>query len=177
MDEKLSREQLTMIEEIARSYIKYKRISLKMVSTPELVNCAVLRVLTHIDNFEPGRGVKLKTFLYYHIQGAILDHLRFLGNKHFSSRYFIKVVFLDMDGLPDHNSGTMISLAEERWVLEDLLRLIGNLKDERETQILIMYYFDGKKLEEIAQLLGLTKSWVFKLKRKAESDLRQMLVV
>ena len=61
--------------------IKYiaQRISTKLPSHIELndlVSAGVLGLLDAIDKFDPGRGVKFKTYAELRIKGAILDSLR-----------------------------------------------------------------------------------------------------
>lgn len=46
------------------------------VSVEDLVSAGIIGLITAIDNFNPGRNVKLKTYAEYKIRGAILDSLR-----------------------------------------------------------------------------------------------------
>ena len=74
----LERDQL-IIEHLPQ--IKYiaQRISTKLPSHIELndlVSAGVLGLLDAIEKFDPGRGVKFKTYAELRIKGAILDSLR-----------------------------------------------------------------------------------------------------
>lgn len=46
------------------------------VSLEDLVSTGVVGLISAIDRFDPGHGVKLKTYAEYKIRGAILDSLR-----------------------------------------------------------------------------------------------------
>ena len=46
------------------------------VSLEDLVSTGVLGLISAIDRYDPGHGVKLKTYAEYKIRGAILDSLR-----------------------------------------------------------------------------------------------------
>jgi len=46
------------------------------VSLEDLISAGIIGLITAIDNFNPGRNVKLKTYAEYKIRGAILDSLR-----------------------------------------------------------------------------------------------------
>jgi RNA polymerase sigma factor for flagellar operon FliA len=46
------------------------------VALEDLVSAGVIGLISAIDNFNPGRNVKLKTYAEYKIRGAILDSLR-----------------------------------------------------------------------------------------------------
>ena len=46
------------------------------VSLEDLVSTGVIGLISAIDRFDPGHGVKLKTYAEYKIRGAILDSLR-----------------------------------------------------------------------------------------------------
>jgi RNA polymerase sigma factor FliA len=79
--ERLIMEQLPQVNLIAR------RLHDKLpgnVSLDDLVSTGVVGLISAIDNFDPGQGVKLKTYAEYKIRGAILDSLRGLD---WASRY------------------------------------------------------------------------------------------
>ncbi len=46
------------------------------VSLEDLISTGIVGLISAIDNFDPGLGVKLKTYAEYKIRGAILDSLR-----------------------------------------------------------------------------------------------------
>src|SRR4249920_1205903 len=46
------------------------------ISLDDLISTGVLGLISAIDNFDPVRNVKLKTYAEYKIRGAILDSVR-----------------------------------------------------------------------------------------------------
>jgi RNA polymerase sigma factor for flagellar operon FliA len=71
--ERLILNQLPQVNLIAR------RIHQKLpesVSLEDLVSTGIVGLISAIDNFEEGQGVKLQTYAEYKIRGAILDSLR-----------------------------------------------------------------------------------------------------
>lgn len=57
---------------------------------------------------------------------------------------------------------------------ELLAHCIGRLK-ERERRVLVLYHYEGMKLSEIAEVLGVTESRVSQIRRSALDILRSML--
>src|SRR5512137_597167 len=74
----LEREQLILDHMPQIKYIA-QRISAKLPSHVELndlVSAGVLGLLDAVEKFDPGRGVKFKTYAELRVKGAILDSLR-----------------------------------------------------------------------------------------------------
>lgn len=71
--ERLILEHLPQVRLIARHIQERLPVN---VSLDDLVSAGVIGLISAIDNFDPTRNVKLKTYAEYKIRGAILDTLR-----------------------------------------------------------------------------------------------------
>ena len=71
--ERLILEQLPQVHLIARRI--HQRLP-ERVCLDDLVSTGIVGLISAIDNFEEGQGVKLQTYAEYKIRGAILDSLR-----------------------------------------------------------------------------------------------------
>lgn len=71
--ERLILEQMPQVQFIARRL--HEKLP-ESVCLEDLVSAGVIGLITAVDNFDEGQGVKLKTYAEYKIRGAILDSLR-----------------------------------------------------------------------------------------------------
>jgi|SRR5581483_11657546 len=74
----IERERAIM-ENLPQVRLIAKRIHARLpehVSLDDLVSTGIIGLISAIDNFDPGRNVKLKTYAEHKIRGAILDSLR-----------------------------------------------------------------------------------------------------
>jgi RNA polymerase sigma factor for flagellar operon FliA len=71
--ERLILDQLPQVNLIARRI--HQRLP-ESVCLDDLVSTGIVGLISAVDNFEEGQGVKLKTYAEYKIRGAILDSLR-----------------------------------------------------------------------------------------------------
>jgi RNA polymerase sigma factor FliA len=72
------RERLIM-DQLPQVYLIARRLHEKLpdsVCLDDLVSTGIVGLISAVDNFEEGQGVKLKTYAEYKIRGAILDSLR-----------------------------------------------------------------------------------------------------
>ncbi len=73
------RRERMILEQLPQVHLIARRIHQKLperVSLEDLVSTGVVGLISAIDNFEEGQGVKLQTYAEYKIRGAILDSLR-----------------------------------------------------------------------------------------------------
>ncbi len=72
------RERLIM-EHLPQVWLIARRIHGRLpesVNLEDLVSTGIIGLIAAIDRFDPGQGVKLKTYAEFKIRGAILDSLR-----------------------------------------------------------------------------------------------------
>jgi len=62
----------------------------------------------------------------------------------------------------------------ERHELADLLQRLIRRLSEQEQQIIRMYYFENRTLDEIGSLLNLSKSWVCRMHARAMKKMQKM---
>jgi RNA polymerase sigma factor for flagellar operon FliA len=78
----------------------------------------------------------------------------------------------DVDGSETPTPQLQLEDHERRRAVQDALAALP----ERERQLLQLYYFDDKPLEEVGRLLGLSKSWTSRLHARAITLLNKELV-
>jgi RNA polymerase sigma factor (sigma-70 family) len=124
----------------------------------EFDSAAFLALAEAADRYEPGRGASFKTFARYRINGALLDALKGLDRPVRS--------MLDADepsaprGVePDPGSAELVEamLATLRPLQAEAIRLVD---------------LGGCRHDEAAEVLGVTRQWVSKLRMQAFRSLR-----
>jgi len=83
-----------------------------------------------------------------------------------TSMYIVSIDASEDLEIVDENSEDMESKAEFMQVRRHMRDSIGSLP-EKEKQLVMMYYFQSKTLEEIGDKLGLSKSWTSRLHARA----------
>jgi len=82
-----ARRERLILEQLPQVHLIARRIHQKLperVCLEDLVSTGIVGLISAVDNFEEGQGVKLQTYAEYKIRGAILDSLRGLdwGSRH-----------------------------------------------------------------------------------------------
>lgn len=118
------------------------------------------------------------------IANEILMHFR-AGKKLSNDVYLSDALEVDKDGNPLTIEDTLSSpsdLAEDlekkvQW--EKAAKIISNMEDEREKEIIILRYgLDNKKpltQREVAQRLNISRSYVSRIEKKVLNDIKNQL--
>lgn len=153
-------------------------------SNDDLISIGTIGLIKAIDTFNTNKGTKLATYAARCIENEILMHFRVLKkNKGEVSLY--DPIGVDKEG----NEITLIDiLGSDPDTVSDIvesaleqLRLIKNLKKltKRERHVLELRYglFSGNRLtqREIARGLGISRSYVSRIEKKAVSKLEREL--
>ncbi len=192
---------LSLVKRIAAKI--YTNIKGK-VEFEELLNYGIFGLLTSIERFEESRGLKFETFATHRIRGAILDGLRELDPLKRGTRSKVKKLDRAINELKssldkspnDKDIAEYLSITEEElldWYVEidapsafgnelttsenssiDLSMAIDSL-DEREKQIIDLYYYEDLSLDEIAKILNISISRVSQIHGKALIKLKSQL--
>lgn len=192
---------LSLVKRIAAKI--YTNIQGK-VEFEELLNYGIFGLLTSIERFEESRGLKFETFATHRIRGAILDGLRELDPLKRGTRSKVKKLDRAINELKssldkspnDKDIAEYLSITEEElldWYVEidapsafgnelttsenssiDLSMAIDSL-DEREKQIIDLYYYEDLSLDEIAKILNISISRVSQIHGKALIKLKSQL--
>lgn len=153
--------------------------------------------------FDTSKGVTFVSFAYVRIRGSMIDHIRMMtgyrrrGKKaatHVSISASRNLDILFYGGnKAQASSADPISYDERTWAQGNLDQsfdqgtaafrycLIKNVRaaferlDKKERDIIALYYFEGKTLEEVSQQIGYTKSWTSRLHDRVLAKLRHIL--
>ncbi|MDD6728589.1 MAG: RNA polymerase sporulation sigma factor SigK [Eubacteriales bacterium] len=175
----------TLIERNLRlvSHIVKKYYS-KTNDTDDLISIGTIGLIKGIDSFDADKGTKLATYASRCIENEILMHFR-AGRKQSNDVYLSDALEVDKDGNPLTIEDTVSSpddIAEDletkvQW--EKAAKIIENLEDEREREIIILRYgLDNKKpltQREVAQRLNISRSYVSRIEKKVLNDIKRKL--
>ena len=171
---------LRLVSHIVRKYYS------SAPDSEDLISIGVIGLVKSVDTFKTESGTKFATYAARCIQNEILMHFR--AQKKKSCEISInETIDVDRDGNPltymDIIS-TNEDLGEDldrKTQIERALRLVKNLLDDREKQILTMRYglFGLKRSytqKEIAERLNISRSYVSRIEKSALDKLRSALV-
>lgn len=175
----------TLIERNLRlvSHIVKKYYS-KTNDTDDLISIGTIGLIKAIDSFNPDKNVRLATYASRCIENEILMYFR-SGKKTTNDIYLSDTLELDKDGNPLTIEDTVSSdkdIAEDletklQW--EKTAKVIENMEDEREKEILILRYgLNNKKpltQREVAQRLNISRSYVSRIEKKVLNDIKNQV--
>ncbi len=173
---KLIEHNLRLVAHIVRKYYA------SHPAQDELVSVGSLGLIKAVDTFSVEKGAKFATYASKCIQNEIL--MLFRSQKKLSYEVSInEMIDIDKDGNPLTYSDI---LCTEDTSAEDLelkihirkaIEYINTLLDEREREIIILRYGLGKEIpktqHEVAETLGISRSYVSRIEKKALLILRE----
>lgn len=166
---------LRLVSHIVKKYYS------KTNDTDDLISIGTIGLIKAIDSFNDDKGIKLATYASRCIENEILMHFRSL-KKGANDLYLNDTLEIDKDGNPLTIEDTISSesdLAENletklRW--EKVAKIIENLEDEREKEIIILRYGLNNKRpltqREVAQRLNISRSYVSRIEKKVITDIK-----
>ncbi|MGN0534135.1 MAG: RNA polymerase sporulation sigma factor SigK [Eubacterium sp.] len=169
---------LRLVSHIVKKYYS------KTNDTDDLISIGTIGLIKAIDSFNSSKGIRLATYASRCIENEILMHFR-AQKKGANDIYLSDTLEIDKDGNPLTIEDTVSSdsdLAEEletkvRW--EKVSRIIENLEDEREKEIIILRYgLNNKKpltQREVAQRLNISRSYVSRIEKKVLRDIKNQV--
>ena len=162
-----------------------KKYSFPNKDVDELISIGTVGLIKAIDSFDSSKGTRLATYASRCIENEIL--MLFRNNKKQKSEVYLQdPIGVDKEG----NEFCLIDIlsSEKDCVLENvernlqvkaLYRKLGESLTKRESSILIMRYglIDGKckTQREIAVNLGISRSYVSRIEKKALKKLKKEL--
>ena len=162
-----------------------KKYSFPNKDVDELISIGTVGLIKAIDSFDSSNGTRLATYASRCIENEIL--MLFRNNKKQKSEVYLQdPIGVDKEG----NEFCLIDIlsSEKDCVLENvernlqvkaLYRKLGESLTKRESSILIMRYglIDGKckTQREIAVNLGISRSYVSRIEKKALKKLKKEL--
>ena len=166
---------LRLVSHIVKKYYS------KTNDTDDLISIGTIGLIKAIDSFNPERNIKLATYASRCIENEILMYFRNI-RKNATDVYLSDSIEMDKDGTPLTIQETISDsrdLAEDletkiKW--EQVSRIIQNITDEREKEIIILRYgLNNKKpltQREVAQRLNISRSYVSRIEKKVLEDIK-----
>lgn len=159
---------------IKKYYASYKE-------QEDLISIGTIGLIKAVGTFDSNKGIRFATYASRCIENEILMHFR--GRKKYAQDLYIQdPIDVDTDG----NALTLMDImAQDGDILEDVDRklksdrlhsYINQALDAREQQVIrLRYGLDGKApmaQREVAALLGISRSYVSRIEKKAVGILR-----
>lgn len=160
------------MEEMANLYSSYIYAILKNYinnseDIEELISDVFMAVWRNYKNLEP--SMKIKPYLIGITKNLVKKKYRELSKN---------VLFCDISDFCDLEDAVLNipDIAEESEKSRIILKLLNGLKSE-EKQMFVMFYYNSKKVKEIAELLGISKSKVkttlHRVRKKLKNELKR----
>ena len=148
----------------------------------DIISIGTIGLIKAINTFDYKKGTRLATYASRCIENEIFMHFR-TRKKNAQEISMDEPIDTDSEGNPLTFSDLIFSTesvfddVELRMQAEKLYQYIDNIKDQRKKQILIMRYglydTDAFTQREIAQKLGISRSYVSRIETKALEELRE----
>ena len=160
---------------IKKYYASYKE-------QEDLISIGTIGLIKAVGTFDSNKGIRFATYASRCIENEILMHFR--GRKKYAQDLYIQdPIDVDTDG----NALTLMDImAQDGDILEDVDRklkgdrlhsYINQALDAREQQVIrLRYGLDGKApmaQREVAALLGISRSYLSRIEKKAVEKLRE----
>ena len=166
---------LRLVAHIAKKYTTSGRIA--SVDFDDIISIGSIGLIKAIDSFNSGKSARLATYAARCIENEILMYLR--SSKKYSNDIFLQdpighdfdgneITVMDMvksddDPVPDEVS--------DKIDITRMMRKIDEVLDEREREIIRLRYAvcGGEEMtqREIASMLGISRSYVSRIEKKA----------
>jgi len=137
----------------------------------ELRSTAYLALVEAARTFDPSRKVNFATFARHRIRGALRDYLRFATSQSWQRDLSLYPQFQTLGEEPEETRRVLGGAQEEPVgarieSIDDIERWLRRLP---RTQALAcrMIYLSGKSQEEVASLLGFSKSYLSRIHNEA----------
>lgn len=165
------------------AYINRKYYSMQG-ETDDLISIGTIGLIKAVDTFSPDKGIRLSSYASRCIENEVLMYLR-STKKNAQDVSISEPIETDKQG----NAITFIDVIaddiviaeelEKRMRDEKLCRMVKELDDERERRIIILRYglfgCGVKTQKEIADMLGISRSYVSRIEKHALSVLKEKL--
>lgn len=175
---KLIEHNLRLVMHIIKKYYT------SSADTEDLVSIGTIGLIQGVSTYRPDKGVRLATYASKCIENEILMHFR--GQKKSAGDVSLSDA-LDTDG-EGEGLALLDTIACDQDMLEDLSRLeaveqvrraVDTCLEGREAQVVrLRYGLDGKPpmaQREVAAILGISRSYVSRIEKKALERLRGTL--
>ena len=152
----------------------------------DIISIGTIGLIKAINTFDYTKGTRLATYASRCIENEIFMHFR-VRKKNAQEISMDEPIDTDSEGNPltftdiIYSTESVFDDVELKMQTEKLYSYIDAIKDQRKKQILIMRYglYDTEPLtqREIAQKLGISRSYVSRIETKAIEELRDLFDV
>lgn len=164
-----------------------KKYSANQDETDDLISIGTIGLIKAISTFNPDKGTRLATYAGKCIENEIRMHLR-SGKKNRGEVLLQDPIGKDKDGneitLIDKLSNDEENIFDEVNLKIQIKKLYDCMRDtlpKREQRVIELRYglVNGAELtqKEIAQMLGISRSYVSRIEKKAIKKLKSTLVI
>lgn len=176
---KLIEHNLRLVAHIAKKYAS------NSIDNEEFISIGTIGLIKGVNSFSEEKGFKLSTYCSRCIENEILMYLR--SSKKSSNDVSINdVIGTDKDG----NDMELIDIIESdeqdpidriynKVITQQLIKFVNTKLPEREKQIIYMRYgLDGNKektQQEVADILGISRSYVSRIETKIQKRINEVL--
>lgn len=170
---------LRLVAHIVKKYAQNKN------DADDLLSIGTIGLIKGIDSFTPGKKTRLSTYAAKCIHNEILMVLR--AKKHSVPEVSLsEAIGSDKEGnevtlmdIIPSDSDNVEDNYENRAEIKKMYDGIKNVLEPRERKIISMRYglYDGKEIpqREIAKMLGISRSYVSRIEKKAVEKLRSSM--
>ncbi len=150
----------------------------------DLISIGTIGLIKGIGTFDPDKGARLATYAARCVENEILMHFR-SQKKSAQDVSLSDYIETGADGAPlqlmdvvAQDCDLMEQVANQETI-EHLRRAIANCLTEQEQQVILLRYGLGgqspKRQREVAQITGISRSYVSRIEKKALQKLRAAL--
>lgn len=171
---KLIEHNLRLVAHIVKKYYAASK------DQDDLISIGTIGLIKAVNTFDHTKGARLATYASRCIENEILMHFR-AGKKTAQDVSLSDPIDTDKDG---HPLSLLDVIADEDTLCEDLELKINSEKlyqylydvlDEREREVIVWRYGlkgDGMAQREVASMLGISRSYVSRIEKKALEKLK-----
>ena len=173
---KLIEHNLRLVSHIIKKYYS------SYGSEDELLSIGSLGLIKAVDSFKFEKGVRFATYGARCVQNEILMFFR-SGKKTSAEVSINEAIDVDKDGNPltyldiIATDDTIAEDIEMKMHTERIRALVDSVLSGREREIIILRYglmgYEPKTQREVAKHLGISRSYVSRIEKKALSDLKR----
>ena len=166
---------LRLVAHIAKKYTTSGRIA--SVDFDDIISIGSIGLIKAIDSFNSGKSARLATYAARCIENEILMYIR--SSKKYSNDIFLQdPIGHDFDGneitvmdMVKSDDDTVPDEVSDKIDITRMMRKIDEVLDEREREIIRLRYAvcGGEEMtqREIASMLGISRSYVSRIEKKA----------
>ena len=148
----------------------------------DLISVGTIGLIKAVSSFRPEKGTRLATYASRCVENEILMYFR--NQKKTSQDVSMnEPIDIDSEGNPltlseiIYTDDTVVDDIDKKMKLEKLRKAVNSIEDKREKEIIVKRYGLNGRLpmtqREIAKQLGISRSYVSRIEKKALENLRK----